>query len=130
MQQGCVAISDAAVCRAPINVAAVEELPYNAFSLVPCQSPIGGALILCSDAVLYFNQTVMQGVGLNCFASLHESHACDLIDHSFAPNSGIVIDGADHHAAPINRSIAVLTCSWCRRLRCGAEHGACGDLGS
>ena len=42
-----------------------EDLPYNAFRIVPVPKPIGGVVVLCTNEVLYFNQTQYAGVGLN-----------------------------------------------------------------
>lgn len=42
-----------------------DGLPYNALKIVPVPDPIGGVLVLCTNAILYFNQTQYFGLSLN-----------------------------------------------------------------
>ena len=46
-------------------------LPLNATKIVPVPAPLGGALVLCTNAILYFNQTQYAGLALNPFFGSH-----------------------------------------------------------
>ncbi|CCI41418.1 unnamed protein product [Albugo candida] len=46
----------------------VKNLPADCFRIIPCKVPIGGALLLSTNAILYFNQTQFYGIKLNVFA--------------------------------------------------------------
>jgi len=46
----------------------VKNLPSDSFRLIPCRAPLGGALVVTQNAILYINQTQYFGLSTNAFA--------------------------------------------------------------
>lgn len=53
----------------------VKNLPSDCFQLIPCKAPVGGAVVLSANALLYFNQTQFHGLATNAFAAETVSQA-------------------------------------------------------
>ena len=52
----------------------VPNLPHDALCLVPVDSPIGGVIVLCTNAILYLSQQQVISQGLNGFAPTTTYH--------------------------------------------------------
>eukprot|EP00002_Diphylleia_rotans_P014974 TRINITY_DN2904_c0_g1_i5.p1 TRINITY_DN2904_c0_g1~~TRINITY_DN2904_c0_g1_i5.p1 ORF type:complete len:1381 (+),score=217.15 TRINITY_DN2904_c0_g1_i5:50-4192(+) len=46
----------------------VEKLPYDAFRLVPAPKQLGGAIVLCTNSIIFVNPSGFYGLSLNDYA--------------------------------------------------------------
>ncbi|KAL7691811.1 putative cleavage/polyadenylation specificity factor, A subunit [Plasmopara halstedii] len=73
----------------------VKNLPSDCFRLIPCRAPLGGVVVLSSNAILYFNQTQFYGLATNTFA-------IKTVNQAVFPLNDAVYETPDHETAALN----------------------------
>ncbi|TYZ69216.1 hypothetical protein PybrP1_011292 [[Pythium] brassicae (nom. inval.)] len=73
----------------------VKNLPSDCFKLIPCKAPVGGAVVLSANAILYFNQTQFYGLATNVFAS-------ETVSPAIFPLEDAVFETTDNRTERLN----------------------------